>query len=100
MPRRYRKLYAIGYRFERRVSAHYRKLGYVTIEARGSHGPADIWAINNREILLIQATTNKAYKTEADFNRLRELRRLIGRADVRLIFAYRENRKIIVEEIE
>ena len=46
--------YQRGARLEYRARDVLRQQGYVVVRSAGSHGPADLIALNRREILLVQ----------------------------------------------
>jgi Holliday junction resolvase len=52
---RYRK----GYRAEKKVRRILEESGYSVVESRGSHGPVDLVAWNDRYVLLIQVKCNR-----------------------------------------
>jgi hypothetical protein len=46
--------YRRGANLEREVKKYYESIGYKAARAAGSHGDADVWATNFKELVLIQ----------------------------------------------
>jgi len=70
--------YRAGYTFERKVTEHLQSDGYWTVEARGSHGLADIVAVKPGQVLLIQAKGGHAGLTHLEWNALHTLATRLG----------------------
>jgi Holliday junction resolvase len=52
--------YAKGTRYEKKSRAWLEERGYWVVEARGSHGAADLVAINHDGVLVIQCKSGRA----------------------------------------
>lgn len=50
--------YSRGANFERRVSEHLERYGYVTVRSAGSRSPTDVVAMRHGELVCVQAKTN------------------------------------------
>jgi len=73
--------YRRGVRAEKFVVERLSDDGYVCIESRGSHGPADVWAAKVGELLFIQvklASGSDWPLSHGAWNALREAARLAG----------------------
>ena len=60
-------LYKRGVHYERQAKKELEKSGYLVIRSSGSHGIFDIWALNDKELKLIQC---KAVKKSSNFTKL------------------------------
>ena len=54
--------YQSGVRYERETLKYLRALGYLATRTAGSHGVADIWAMNHSHVRLIQVKYTKDTK--------------------------------------
>lgn len=52
------KHYQKGYRQEREIVNHLRRLGWLSVRTAGSHSPIDIFCVKGDRILLIQSKSN------------------------------------------
>jgi len=99
------KNYLKGYRFERRVSAFFRGMGFYAMESRGSKGLYDIIAIPPVESihyptkpLLIQAKTGQSSRVKARAA-IPNMKEHSPKWNGIPLIAYNENRKIIIENL-
>ncbi len=86
MNRSYKK----GYRFERRVKTYLEKKGYRVFRLAGSK-PADLIAINNETIYIVECKSNKYIRKEAKT----KLIELSKDTMAKPIIAINRNRKIL-----
>jgi Holliday junction resolvase len=83
--------YTRGYLFEQKISGQLTQDGYWCIEARGSHGIADVVALKPGQVLLIQAKIDGIISI-ADWNRLLDLATRLGAVP---LLAWRPKRGVI-----
>jgi len=69
--------YKRGRNAEYVIKQKFEKEGYVVIRSAGSHGPADLIAARDHEIILIQVKTN-GYLSKAEKEKLKEWAKHFG----------------------
>ena len=83
--------YSRGYSFEQKIAGALVQDGYWCIQARGSHGIADVVALKPGQVLMVQAKTDGAISI-AEWNRLLEVATAVGAVP---LLAYRPRRGVI-----
>ena len=88
-------MYRKGRALEYAVKRHLEEQGYFVVRSAGSRGPADLVALKNGEILLIQCKKDGHLSKDEAYELLEAARVAGGKA----VLAYPDGRRLILKEI-
>ena len=88
-------MYRRGRALEYAVKKHLEEQGYFVVRSAGSKGPADLVALREGEILLIQCKKDGRLSKDEAYELLEAARIAGGKA----ILAYKEKRTLVLKEV-